>query len=76
MFLQVFILENTLNIFSRTTGLEKLKLTLSDMLQKQICKKHDPRGSGGGTKMESVFTCAYKGKILLKPSQEPMDQKI
>jgi hypothetical protein len=45
-------------LFSRTTGLEKLTITWkhSNIAQKQVCENHGPRGLGGATNEETVFT--------------------
>jgi hypothetical protein len=52
--------------FSRTTEPEKFKFTwkLPDIVQIQICPNECPRGSGGATIGEIIFTCVYIGKIF------------
>jgi hypothetical protein len=36
------------------------------MVQIQVCKNHDPRGSGRATIGKTVFTSVYIGKNILK----------
>jgi hypothetical protein len=45
--------------FSRTTGPGKFKFTrkLAVVVQIQVCSNHGPRGSGGATIGETIFTC-------------------
>jgi hypothetical protein len=52
--------------FSRTTGPGKFKFTwkLADIVQIQVCSNHGPRGSGGATIGETIFTCVYIGKMF------------
>jgi hypothetical protein len=33
-------------------------------VQIQVCSNHGPRGSGGATIGENIFTCVYIGKIF------------
>ena len=57
------------NLLLRTTEPEKFKFTwkLSEIVQIQFCSNHGPRGSGGATIGETIFTCVYIGKIFKEP---------
>jgi hypothetical protein len=54
------------NILKSTTKPGKFKFTwqFADIVQIQVCSNHGPRGSGGATIGETIFTCVYIGKIF------------